>query len=158
MIRSITGLSGLDVPLAIEPISISSTGFTANWAAVNGAATYLLDVYTKPSGTAAASDLMISEYIDRSGNNKTIELYNGTSSSIDLSNYSLRKQTNDTENDSSVQILSGRLASGGHVYISYISANKSALQNILHVVDTTNNSTMPLNGDICRFTSKLVSD
>ena len=147
MIRSITGLSGLDVPLAIEPTSISSTGFTANWAAVNGAATYLLDVYTKPSGTAAASDLMISEYIDRSGNNKTIELYNGTSSSIDLSNYSLRKQTNDTENDSSVKILSGRLASGGHIYISYISANKSALQNILHVVDTTNNSTMPLNGN-----------
>lgn len=101
VIRTITGLSGLNVPVANEPTSISSTGFTANWAAVNGAIAYLLDVYTKPSGAAAASDLIISENIVRSGKNKAIELYNGTSSSVNLSNYSLRKQTNGAGKDSS---------------------------------------------------------
>jgi hypothetical protein len=143
VIRTITGVSGLDVPLANEPTSISTTGFTANWTAVNGATAYLLDVYTKPSGTTVAPDLIISEYVEGSSYNKAIELYNGTGSSVDLGNYSLRKQTNGAGNYSTEQILSGILASGQ----VFVSANKSANQNILTVADTINNSTMTFNGN-----------
>ncbi|MGL4749863.1 MAG: lamin tail domain-containing protein, partial [Shewanella sp.] len=38
----------------------------------------------------AADNLIISEYVEGSGNNKAIELYNPTAGSIDLSQYQLR--------------------------------------------------------------------
>ena len=37
-----------------------------------------------------ATDLFISEYIEGSSNNKVIELYNGTGTAINLSNYSVK--------------------------------------------------------------------
>lgn len=39
--------------------------------------------------TEIASDLFISEYVEGSGSNKAIEIYNGTGKAIDLSEYSL---------------------------------------------------------------------
>ncbi|HPF90725.1 MAG TPA: lamin tail domain-containing protein, partial [Flavobacteriales bacterium] len=43
---------------------------------------------------AQATDLIISEYVEGSGNNKYIELYNGTSSNINLGLYQLRLYAN----------------------------------------------------------------
>ena len=44
---------------------------------------------TTEAATKAAEDLIISEYIEGSSYNKAIELYNGTGSDVDLSQYTL---------------------------------------------------------------------
>jgi len=41
-----------------------------------------------------ATDLIISEYVEGSSSNKAIEIYNGTGVSVNLSNYTLKKQSN----------------------------------------------------------------
>lgn len=46
-----------------------------------------------PSG-GSSNELYISEYVEGSGNNKAIELTNATLDPIDLSNYSIKKQSN----------------------------------------------------------------
>jgi len=43
---------------------------------------------------AQATDLFFSEYIEGSSNNKAIEIYNGTGSTVDLSQYVIRQSTN----------------------------------------------------------------
>ena len=48
---------------------------------------------TTEAATKAAEDLIISEYIEGSSYNKAIELYNGTGSDVDLSQY-LRSLSN----------------------------------------------------------------
>jgi len=56
---------------------------------------------TASGGTTACggpSDLFISEYIEGSGNNKCIEIYNGTGAAIDLSTYSLAVYANGNSN------------------------------------------------------------
>ena len=47
------------------------------------------------------TELLISEYIEGSGYNKALEIFNGTGSTIDLSEYSLKKDINGS-NDFSV--------------------------------------------------------
>ena len=42
----------------------------------------------------SATDLFISEYAEGSGYNKYIEIYNGTGSTVDLSNYEVWKISN----------------------------------------------------------------
>ncbi|CAN5506946.1 hypothetical protein BH23ACT6_BH23ACT6_02080 [soil metagenome] len=42
------------------------------------------------SAAPVATDLMISEYVEGSGRNKALELYNGTDSDVDLSGYRSR--------------------------------------------------------------------
>ncbi len=46
------------------------------------------------AGGGACSDLFISEYVEGDGNNRALELYNPTSSTIDLGNYSVGRYAN----------------------------------------------------------------
>lgn len=81
-------------PVATTATSVSNTGFTANWDAVSGATSYLLNVYTQTAG-ANATDLFISEYGEGSGGNKKyIEIFNGTGSTVDLATYTIKKAVN----------------------------------------------------------------
>jgi len=84
--------SQLSAPITSAGDSITSSGFNANWSAVTGATGYQLDVYifTAPTTT----DLIISEYVEGSSNNKYVEIYNGTGSTVTLSNYELRLHAN----------------------------------------------------------------
>jgi len=41
------------------------------------------------SPTALPTELFFSEYVEGSGNNKALEIYNGTSGSVDLSTYTI---------------------------------------------------------------------
>lgn len=63
---------------------------------------------------AQATDLIISEYVEGSASNKYIELYNGTTAAIDLSDYQLRNYSNGSSTPSSVT-LSGSLAAGSTI-------------------------------------------
>lgn len=83
-------------------------------------------------------DLLISEYIEGSDNNKVIELYNGTGRSITLTgHYSVALYTNGSATPQSIQELSGSLADGE----AYVIANASADQEILDKADVTSGVT-----------------
>jgi hypothetical protein len=76
-----------------------------------GAEAQLLDLSGTVNEPAVyATDLLISEYIEGSSNNKAIEIFNGTGAPVDLSNYKLELYSNGSAPPSSTLILSGSLA------------------------------------------------
>ncbi|MCM2302712.1 MAG: lamin tail domain-containing protein, partial [Flavobacteriaceae bacterium] len=86
------------------------------------------------------SDLIISEYVEGSNNNKYIEIYNGTNSDIDLSNYRLRTYYDGASSPlNDIQLTGILLRSATVVY-----ANASA--NIYSGVKI-NNAAVNFNGD-----------
>ncbi|GGB67063.1 hypothetical protein GCM10007424_03840 [Flavobacterium suaedae] len=121
----------LAAPVAIAATDITTTSFTANWASVEGATSYRLDVsaYEEFGVGSAFSELIISEYVEGNnpGNNRAIELYNGTGNSIDLSEYSISR------GDDTKYVLSGTLANGA----TYVIANSGAASGTLAVADDT---------------------
>ncbi|OIQ21001.1 MAG: hypothetical protein BM557_04360 [Flavobacterium sp. MedPE-SWcel] len=121
-------------PVATAATYISATTFTANWNTAVGATSYRLDVSTEPtfsSGGAGLTELIISEYVEGGdpgpGNNRAIELYNGTGAAIDLSEYSI------AQNSQSKYTLSGTLADGA----TYVIVNSEAAAATLAEADLT---------------------
>jgi endonuclease I/chitodextrinase len=103
-----------------------------------------LNVTTKsPPSTVTASELLISEYIEGSSNNKAIEIVNFTGNDIDLSAYALKKATNGSGSFSSVLNLTGIIANEQ----VYVIANANASQAILDISDITNGSVLTFNGN-----------
>ncbi|HET9944563.1 MAG TPA: lamin tail domain-containing protein, partial [Actinomycetes bacterium] len=84
---------------------------------------------------AANSDLIISEYVEGSGNSKAIELYNGTGSSVDLSAYSIALYSNGATSPSATRTLTGNLAAGD----LFVGAHSLASAAVLAVADDTVN-------------------
>ena len=78
-----------------------------------------------------ASDLFISEYIEGSGSNKAIEIYNGTGAEVDLSNYSFKLYSNGSSESNQGYTLSGTLADGE----TYVTVNNAADQALLDIAD-----------------------
>lgn len=64
------------------------------------------------SAPVLAEDLIISEYVEGSSNNKAIELYNGTGETIDLAEYTLELYANGAKERTGTQALSGNLDHG----------------------------------------------
>ena len=73
-------------------------------------------------------NVFFSEYIEGSSNNKAIEIYNGTGSSIDLSDYSVKLGSNGGL-WGSPEVLSGSLAAGD-VYVIYNASANAAIQAV----------------------------
>ena len=105
------------------------SGLTATLTGLTASTSYNINVYAKDaagntsssSNTIAvttnasggtSTDLLFSEYIEGSGNNKAVEIANNTGSSVNLSAYSIKKQTNGSGSWSTGLALSGTLASG----------------------------------------------
>lgn len=72
----------------------------------------------------AYADLIISEYVEGSSNNKAIELYNTSTSEISLDGYTLSLYANGNENPNNTINLSGQLGPNG-VYV-IVNANATA--------------------------------
>ena len=89
------------------------------------------------------TELFISEYIEGSSNNKAIEIYNGTGASVDLSIYSLKKQSNGAGGWGNDTVLSGTLTDKD----VYIMAHSSATAGILALADSNNQGVMAFNGN-----------
>ncbi|WP_018348053.1 lamin tail domain-containing protein [Longispora albida] len=91
---------------------------------------------------AAPADLIISEYVEGSSNNKAIELYNGTGSAIDLAGYSIQMYFNGAVTPGATVNLTGSVASGD----VFVLAHASAAAAILAQADQTSSASF-YNGD-----------
>jgi hypothetical protein len=89
----------------------------------------------------SATDLLISEYIEGSSDNKAIEIFNGTSETINIGSYSLKKGVNGG-NLATMVNLSGTLEPGE----SYVVCNGQASDAIKDQCDQES-GTISFNGD-----------
>ncbi len=90
----------------------------------------------------ASADLIISEYIEGSSNNKAIELYNNADTELSLEGYTLGLYSNGSSSVGNSIDLSGTLAAN----TTYIISNPSADAAILDIADKTSTVTY-YNGD-----------
>ncbi|TCP25098.1 putative secreted protein (Por secretion system target) [Tenacibaculum skagerrakense] len=90
------------------------------------------------------SELLFSEYIEGSSLNKAVEIVNYTGGSVDLSVYSIKRQTNGAGAWSTGLALSGTLANGD----VYVIANVDASTDITSKANqTSNGSEVQFNGN-----------
>ncbi len=99
------------------------------------------DIATGGEAVNPITDLFFSEYIEGSGNNKCLEIYNGTDAPIDLSGYSIEKYVNGATSGMIIN-LSGTLMIGD----VYVVCNGSAAAGFLAQADATSGS-VSHNGD-----------
>ena len=90
----------------------------------------------------ASADLIISEYIEGSSNNKAIELYNNADTELSLEGYTLGLYSNGSSSIGNSIDLTGTLAAN----TTYIISNPSAAAAILDIADETSTVTY-YNGD-----------
>jgi endonuclease I/chitodextrinase len=94
----------------------ASTAYTfsvkAKDAAGNVSASSNVVNVTTAAGGSTATDLLFSEYIEGSSNNKALEISNATGSAINMSIYSIKKQTNGAGAWSTGLSLTGTLNNG----------------------------------------------
>jgi endonuclease I/chitodextrinase len=95
----------------------ASTGYSFTVKAKDAAgnissASNTVNVTTAANSASTATDLLFSEYIEGSSNNKALEISNTTGSSVNLSAYVVKKQTNGAGSWSSGIALSGTLNNG----------------------------------------------
>ena len=107
---------------------INSSGSYQNYDSDTDGAETMSSAKGFRAGTyGVATDLFISEYAEGSSNNKYIEIYNGTGSDIDLSNYEIwRIQNGGSWNEGTIS-LSGTLLSGD-VYVIHHSSADATIQ------------------------------
>ena len=101
---------------------------------------------TTTSGGSTATDLLFSEYIEGSSNNKALEISNATGAAINLSIYSIKKQTNGAGAWSTGLPLTGTLNNGSKFTIV-----NSAMASSCYPISSANLSTaateMAFNGN-----------
>lgn len=89
----------------------------------------LLCLLVGMTGTAAAqtSDLFISEYVEGSGYNKALEIFNGTGDPIDLGQYSIERYSNGTTDPMVIPLDAVSLVPGDVFVITHASADPALL-------------------------------
>ncbi|MBQ4834481.1 ExeM/NucH family extracellular endonuclease [Pseudoalteromonas sp. MMG010] len=94
----------------------------------------------------ASANLIISEYIEGSGNNKAVELYNTSSAALDLTGYSISLYSNGKDTIDSptntLDLSDVTLEANG----TYVIANASAVDDVTSIADVTSSVTN-FNGD-----------
>jgi len=94
------------------------------------------------SQNLVSTELFISEYIEGSSNNKALEIYNGTTSAIDLTPYTLQFFFNGSTTAGTTIALQGTIAPGD----VFVVADNDAAAAILAVADQTSTGSF-YNGD-----------
>jgi hypothetical protein len=91
-----------------------------------------------------ATDLYFSMYGEGSGNNKFLEIYNGTGSAVDLSNYSIELYANGaTAATNTQEFAAGTMIASGDVYVLYATGSNTTIISASDLLSTTCN----FNGD-----------
>lgn len=124
--------SGLEIPVTTAATIVTQSSFIANWTGVPGATSYRIDVSTSPTfGTQGtpASDLFFSEYLEGQtpGNNRALEIYNGTGATVSLTDYAV------VNGNGTPLELTGTIANGA----TYVLANTGASASTLAVANRT---------------------
>jgi endonuclease I len=119
----------------------ASTAYTfyikAKDAAGNASASSNTVSVTTNSSGGTATELLFSEYIEGSSNNKALEIANNTGASVNLSVYTVKKQTNGAGAWSTGLTLSGTLNSGSKFIIVNSSIASSCYSTSLANISTT---------------------
>ena len=76
--------------------------------------TFAVGLIASSISSAFASDLLITEVVEGSSNNKAVEITNISAADVDLSSYNLAFYFNGNSNPSNVISLNGLLAQGCH--------------------------------------------
>jgi len=95
-----------------------------------------------PSPSTGSTDLFISEYLEGSGYNKALEIYNNTNATVDLSTYQIQFFFNGNINPARTIVLSGTIAQGD----VHVIAHSGAEAAIITHADITSGGTW-FNGD-----------
>jgi hypothetical protein len=128
-------IEGLGVGSYNAELTLSSTGAGDVVVSFSGAVT--------PAPAPPCSELFISEYIEGSSNNKYIEIYNPTSSSVDLTDYALVVYSNGSPTVSSTLNLVGTITP----YSVFVVAHTSATIYGGTPDQTVNGGALGFNGD-----------
>ena len=132
-------------PTTLPASGITTIGFTANWNPVPGVSSYRVDTY-RPT-PVVTTDLIFSEYVEGSSNNKYLEIYNGTAGTVNLSNYELRRFNNGDSIATGTLLLNSlgpaTLASGATLVIRDSSAALTLPSGVTSYADSITN----FNGD-----------
>ena len=153
------GVIGYDVyansvlKTTVSGVSATITGLTASTsysiyvkakdAAGNASASSnTIAVTTNSSGTGTATDLLFSEYIEGSSNNKALEIANNTGSSVSLSAYTIKKQTNGAGSWSTGLALSGTLTTGSKFVIVNSSISSACFSSSAANISTSGTELM----------------
>jgi len=97
----------------------------------------------QPGVVDYAADLIISEYIEGSANNKYLEIYNGTGQTVDLADYQLQLYVNGSATVSKQMTLSGVLPSNSTI----IYQRSSAALTLPLGITSINSDVVNFNGD-----------
>ena len=108
--------------------------------------TFLLTIFVTLL-LAQATDLFISEYVEGSSYHKAIEIFNGTGAPVDLSIYSLKKQTNGAGEFDNELALSGTLENDDVFVIVYDHGGDGDLTGEAFVDMATTQQTLSFNGN-----------
>ncbi len=106
-------------------------------------------VLTPVAASAATADLLISEYVEGSGNNKALEVWNGTGAAVDLAagGYTLQQYSNGSSTPGLTIGLTGTLAAGDAHVLAYTGTTAlPADPALLAAADQTSTSAF-YNGD-----------
>ncbi|MGL5015511.1 MAG: endonuclease [Bacteroidales bacterium] len=124
------------------PTQIGSTTADLRWITQPSAKRYSVDIFQE---NTKAGDLIFSSYVEGSSYNKAVEIYNGTTQSIDLSAYSLNYQYNGFGELYHTPLnLTGTIESGA----TYLIANPQASQEILDMANLiSEHRSLSFNGD-----------
>ena len=136
----ISGIASSDF-ITTESDNVTPVGGDLHWTAVGGVIDYMVSLY---QGDTKAGDLIISGYVEGTSNNKAIELYNGTGTDIDLSNYTLRRQQNGAGEFANEFALSGILA---HNKTYTIVNGQANIEGFLDKADLLDASITAFNGN-----------
>ena len=127
--------------ITLEPKDVTPVGGNLQWISDPLATNYRLNVY---QGDQKAGDLIISAYVDGTSWNKALELFNGTGKTVDLSKYSLQKQSNGAGAFGSTLKLSGSLENNK----SYVLVHKSCTTaNLIAKAQLIADSVLSFNGN-----------
>ena len=91
---------------------------------------------------AQTADLLITEYLEGSGNNKALELYNGTEDVINLGDYTINRYSNGSSTAATIALDAVDLGPGE----VFVIANSSSEPALLALADQTSAS-ISFNGD-----------
>lgn len=126
--------------MVLDAADRTPVGALLKWISYPHIFNYHLKVY---EGALKAGNLMISSYVEGSSYNKALELYNGTGRTLDLSNYTLQKQSNGEGEFSPVFRMSGSLPDG-QTYLIALNDYRNTLKTQAQAVT---DSVMSFNGN-----------